>query len=72
MSQPEGNHGQHQHESHVDGKELTKKTAGVRVLGMGIELQADEAGETCDRRAQPADVHAEQKGISTLGESGEQ
>ena len=42
------------------------------VVGVGIELHADETGETCDRGAETADIHPEQKTGRILGKTGEQ
>ena len=42
------------------------------MFGMGIELEAYEACQTCDRSTEPADVHAEQKLPAVIREAGEQ
>ena len=42
------------------------------MFGMGIELEAYEACQTCDRSTEPADVHAEQQPSAVIRETGEQ
>ena len=42
------------------------------VVGVGVELHADETCEACDRGAESANVHTQQQGVGLIGKSGEQ
>jgi hypothetical protein len=72
MQQRKGHSRQQQKKRQVEHRKDSQEAPGVSVLGMGIELEAYQACETCDRGAETADIHPEQKTGRILGKTGEQ
>ena len=63
---------QKQEQYNIHDGEFQKVAPGMGVVGVGVELHADEARKTCDRGAESANVHTQQQGVGLIGKSGEQ
>ena len=69
---PNGHQGEKQDQRQINREKFDEEAADARMLRMRIELHTDQAGETRDRCAEPADVDTQQKRVGRRSKTGEQ
>ena len=69
---PDGCQREKEDQCQINREKFDEEAADARVLRMRIELHTDQAGETRDRCAEPADVDTQQKRMGLRSETGEQ